>query len=354
MSVSPSGSKSKTTKVGPDDKVVASVPARRIKVSKTSNNYSKTPEFGPDVQLLVAEFIKSYTCMGQHARRTVFYAAICGLKLMQIKEIVRHGNWKAVFTSRIRTKYQIEFRSAQRYIKTAKLALDAGWDVTDEKSAINTFPENIARINIGMSASRTSQHDRANEWETSPEVLLAVKKTMGSIDFDPTATELQAKEHPHNSLTKNNDGLVASAKWPGNVFVAPGLKANFPAWLKKAQAQIELGIASQVIILLPAKFDSKLLPLISRYPVCLLSNRMEVSYLVDDVNQIAKLDADMALVYVSEVPNLIRFIEAFFTIGKVFLPAEHLLSQIVDGQFRKNDTVALLNAPETKTPNTKN
>ena len=55
MSESQKSSKSKKAKVGPDDKVVATVPAATIIVAKTRKKQSATAEFGPDVKVFCSE-----------------------------------------------------------------------------------------------------------------------------------------------------------------------------------------------------------------------------------------------------------------------------------------------------------
>ncbi len=94
----------------------------------------------------------------------------------------------------------------------------------------------------------------SEEWETPAWLMSRLDERYGEFDLDPAATAANAKAR--NYFTKEQDGL--RQVWRGNVFVNPPYgRGSTRKWVSKAVDEIIAGNAQQVVMLLPARTDTK-------------------------------------------------------------------------------------------------
>jgi phage N-6-adenine-methyltransferase len=93
-------------------------------------------------------------------------------------------------------------------------------------------------------------------WETPTDFLDRLYPIFGRFDLDPcsprrTRPPVKARSH----YTAEDDGL--SLAWHGVVFVNPPYGRELPAWIAKADSEVEQGNARMVVALIPARTDTR-------------------------------------------------------------------------------------------------
>jgi site-specific DNA-methyltransferase (adenine-specific) len=101
-------------------------------------------------------------------------------------------------------------------------------------------------INAGLFSSRT------DEWATPPEFFAELDREF-HFDLDPCSTDDNAKCQRH--FTAADDGLLQD--WNGRVYMNPPYGKDIGMWIRKAYAEFTSGNAELVVMLLPARTDTK-------------------------------------------------------------------------------------------------
>ena len=105
-------------------------------------------------------------------------------------------------------------------------------------------------------AVTTGASSASEEWYTPAWVLERVTKVLGSFYTDPASpgrgkSLVEAKLH----FTAAEDGL--SHAWPGLVWLNPPYGTGIEHWLAKARHELQIGNASRVVALVPARTDTR-------------------------------------------------------------------------------------------------
>jgi hypothetical protein len=176
-------------------------------------------------------------------------------------------------------------------------------------------------------AKQTSEPD--TERYTPPEVVAAVKDTLGQIDLDPATTALvngtfiRAKRY----YTKETDGLNRENPWTGRVFINPpgGIKGqpNPKAFWERLIVEYQ---AKQVTSAIFLAFDIEHLQqsqgwnhMMVQWPFCIPEKRL--IFYREKNGHIEPRDYpefSSAILYVGK--SIKRFTESFKNIGAIIIP----------------------------------
>ena len=101
----------------------------------------------------------------------------------------------------------------------------------------------------------TATSSRSDEWPTPGWLVdeLAAEFAPGGFDLDPAADPGNAKAPRY--FTRDDDGLAQP--WKGRVFCNPPYGATIRKWIRKAVAETSSGNADRVIMLVPARPDTR-------------------------------------------------------------------------------------------------
>ena len=91
--------------------------------------------------------------------------------------------------------------------------------------------------------------------ETPAELLAVLHAVFGQFDLDPCAPAGPSRVQPVRRYTVADDGLARP--WVGKVYCNPPYGRALPLWTAKARAEFSAGRASLVIMLLPARTDTR-------------------------------------------------------------------------------------------------
>jgi hypothetical protein len=112
----------------------------------------------------------------------------------------------------------------------------------------------------------------SNEHYTPEEVLKKAYAFLGWIDLDPCADP--GKRVPaHDHFTQEHDGL--SREWYGKIWVNPPYGRELPKWTQKAIEEFEEGRASEILILVPSRTDTKWYHSLSPYTRLFFKGRLK-------------------------------------------------------------------------------
>lgn len=104
----------------------------------------------------------------------------------------------------------------------------------------------MSKINKGMLSSNSV------EWETPLDFFLGMNRGYGPFDLDVCATKKNAKCDKY--FTKRDNGL--EQKWYGKCWMNPPYGKEIKLWMKKAYTEVQLGNATCVVCLVPARTDT--------------------------------------------------------------------------------------------------
>lgn len=117
--------------------------------------------------------------------------------------------------------------------------------------------------------------DDSYEWYTPAEYIEAARRVMGTIDIDPASSEtaqevIKAKKF----FTKETDGLLPI--WAGNLWLNPPYSIpEIELFIGKAVQHFQEGKVKQAIILTNNSTDTAWFHLLTQYPFCLTSGRIQ-------------------------------------------------------------------------------
>lgn len=118
-------------------------------------------------------------------------------------------------------------------------------------------------INSGMMTSNTV------EWWTPSWLVETIVRILGEIELDPSADEghrIPANHHyTEHGLFRN---------WGHTTFCNPPYGKELGAWVAKAAEEVDAGNVSSLILLLPARTDTRWWARIAGWPVCFIQKRL--------------------------------------------------------------------------------
>lgn len=104
-------------------------------------------------------------------------------------------------------------------------------------------------ITTGMMTSETS------EWTTPQDLFDRCNKRWGPFTLDAAATH---ENHLVSSyMRKGPEGGALISDWFGRVWCNPPYGREIGKWVKRAHDQVEAGNAERVVMLLPARTDTR-------------------------------------------------------------------------------------------------
>ena len=108
------------------------------------------------------------------------------------------------------------------------------------------------------------------EWYTPPDILAAVHTFYGGDFYDPCPAQKDHMPRP--------DGLAEDWAAHGNkTFVNPPYGRTIGQWTRKALAYAESSPMYQVILLVPARTDTKWFQPLIQHPICFVAGRLHFS-----------------------------------------------------------------------------
>jgi len=165
------------------------------------------------------------------------------------------------------------------------------------------------------------------EQYTPPEIVIAAKDTLGTIDLDPCTTELVNKVFIRAKYiyTKEQNGLNRELPWQGKVFINPpgGNKHPQHFWERLIIEHVNGNVHSGVFL----AFNIEHLQQsqhwtyhLGHYPFCIPCRKLTFYEESRGVIVPRKIHSGMssAVIYVGK--NVNRFVNAFSNIGDVVIP----------------------------------
>lgn len=168
-----------------------------------------------------------------------------------------------------------------------------------EKSSLSSSSQNLQKM--------IKQSDK---WYTPLHIVEKVVQVLGQIDLDPCADDgrhIPAALH----YTAAADGL--NREWHGHIYMNPPYSCP-GVWMRKLQAEVELGRVTEAIALVPAATDTNWLsPVLQTQLVCFWKGRIKFL----DTNYQPKLSARQSHVLVYWGENETRFCSVFQNFGVI-------------------------------------
>lgn len=161
----------------------------------------------------------------------------------------------------------------------------------------------------------------SNEWYTPPQYIEAARRTMGSIDLDPSSSPFANKNvRAARYYTKRDDGLAPSNLWRGNVFMNPPYGGMQEAFIKRLLHEFDVKNVTQAVVCLNGyRYDTRWFQPLWAFPMCFCSRR--VRFLGGASTSGPKTAEDnnpangTVFVYMGE--NFSRFVDEFTEFGNV-------------------------------------
>jgi phage N-6-adenine-methyltransferase len=153
---------------------------------------------------------------------------------------------------------------------------------------------------------------KSTDWLTPNEIIDLVVEMLGSIDLDPCASESDIFNIPAKMYyTEWSNGL--DKKWEGKVYVNPPYGKDISKWIYKAIHEYNDGNASEIILLIPARTDTRWFQDLFKsgnFVWCAWKGRLKFS------NSVNSATFPSAIVYMGS--NNVKFINVFSKYGKMF------------------------------------
>ena len=161
---------------------------------------------------------------------------------------------------------------------------------------------------LGVHASSKSE-----EHYTPPEILAYIIELLGEIDLDPCSNSTTKPVVPASThYTKAENGLIRS--WYGRVYCNPPYGRSIGLWIDRAIYHYVEGLCEQIVLLVPARTDTRWFRQLAPYPKCFLQGRLKFSG--------AKSGAPFPSAVVYMGPRLERFQKVFSPLGMIHGPLE--------------------------------
>lgn len=96
--------------------------------------------------------------------------------------------------------------------------------------------------------------DRVTDWATPRAFMEYLKDERGWVPSLDVAASIRNTKAPH-FYSEKDDGL--SKEWYGNVWLNPPYGRAIPQWLEKCKEQIKSPLVKSIMVLVPARTDTK-------------------------------------------------------------------------------------------------
>jgi len=152
------------------------------------------------------------------------------------------------------------------------------------------------------------------EWYTPDHIVESVLKAFaGYIDLDPCTNSKIAPNIPARTLfDKTDDGIKQS--WFGKVFVNPPYGREIKQWVTKCCEEYANGLVSEIILLVPARVDTKWFAMIHDNHWCSVDGRLK--FKSEDGLDKNSAPFPSAVIYFGKDGS--KFREVFSKLGKVY------------------------------------
>lgn len=253
----------------------------------------------------------------------------CGFLLLQIKQMMKHGEFTAWVEKTAQTEIGFGMRTVQRYKRLAedfiKLAMSRGHSCETEQDLQQHLNSDIV-----ADFDATQQQKRAerriaqidpNDWHSPQPVLAAVKSVLGEIECDPCAlSDEWATNLAEINITAAMDGLAEAIAWGRTSWVCPGHEVDPEPWFAKAQTELAAGNLEQAVLCVPE--SALTLPVdLLRYPIAVTSSPLTVTLRRSGRTLERQLPTRSLFVYMTAAEaDLELFARAFCDIAVVFAP----------------------------------
>lgn len=133
---------------------------------------------------------------------------------------------------------------------------DLAHDQAQREARRHAELEEAAREWRALQRARSTLSSASVEWYTPPALLAELADRYGPFDLDPAADERAPAWAlvPHH-YTAADDGLVR--EWFGCVWLNPPYGHAIPTWLAKVVDELAAGRVRRVVVLLPARPDTR-------------------------------------------------------------------------------------------------
>lgn len=194
-----------------------------------------------------------------------------------------------------------EFRLAA---KPTERAFDGYIEAARENTGRLTV-SGLDRVARGLSVHFASD---TPEWNTPPEVIVAVRAALGGIDLDPCSNAGKPNVPARRHFTEKDDGLTR--EWSGRVYMNPPYGDVIKSWVEKFVEEYGSGRVSAAIALVPARTDTVWFGLLRDAAMCFVRGRLRFSE--------SETSAPFPSVVAYFGPNRARFAQAFSDMGDIW------------------------------------
>jgi len=150
----------------------------------------------------------------------------------------------------------------------------------------------------------THASSKQDAWSTPPHIIRRALDVLGEIDLDPASDGITVPALNHYTEA-TCDGLTAS--WFGRVWLNPPYGRTIGAWTRKAVREFDEGLVTEMILLVPARVDTKWFRGLLGGVICFLHGRLKFGA------QPAPAPFPSALIYFG--PNAAKFAAVFSSVG---------------------------------------
>lgn len=134
----------------------------------------------------------------------------------------------------------------------------------------NGQPPTARRVLDTLHSTKSTGNEGADQWNTPDSIIELVMQVMGDIDLDPCSDaggNICAKAR----FTQADDGL--SQEWHGRVYMNPPY-SDARKWAAKLVEEVAAGHATEAMVLVPSRTDTRWFRAFRDFPVCFITGRL--------------------------------------------------------------------------------
>ena len=235
-------------------------------------------------------------------KRTAHGVIEIGQKLIEVKELLGHGN----FLAWLEAEFDWAERTARNFMRVAETFKSANFaDVAVAPSALYLlaapstpegakdevlgYAEAGEEITFSLAKAIVERHRAKNarqalhssesfEWYTPKRYVESVREVFGEIDLDPATSDIANQTVQANQIfTVKEDGLLQN--WSGRVFLSPPYgfrenESNQKLWSAKLIDEFQSGGVGEAILLANAMTASKWFQPLWDYTLCFTDHQI--------------------------------------------------------------------------------